>query len=375
MSRKVHARTRTGVVPFARVRRTAIDLFAGAGGATAGLREAGFDVIAAAENDPVAARSFAANHPGILLAGDVRVLEPVALRRLLGLRRGDLDLLKACPPCQGFSSLARGEIDAGRNDLVLDLYRFVRHLVPRAVLLENVPGLAKDERLETLLVGLRRLGYRHASYRVDARQFGVPQRRRRLIVVAVRGDVPAELPEDLTKALPDWFDTSPRTAGQALEGLAADLRSDDPQNRYRVSSPKVKARIAAVPLGGGRADLPEEHRLACHGRLARGGRPVKGQATSSYGRVKVGEAAPTMTTRCTTAACGAFVHPTEDRGLTLREAAAFQTFPHDYVFEGGYDAVERQIGNAVPVRMAQALGLTVRGLFGDVLAPRETYYP
>ncbi len=78
-----------------------------------------------------------------------------------------------------------------------------------------------------------------------------------------------------------------------------------------------------------------------------------------------------MTTRCTTAACGAFVHPTEDRGLTLREAAAFQTFPHDYVFEGGYDAVERQIGNAVPVRMAQGLGLTVRRLLGDVLASQE----
>jgi len=353
------------------VRPTAIDLFAGAGGATAGLRKAGFQVIAAAENDSAAAESYAANHPGVLLGGDVRLIEPGALGRFLGLSRGGLDLLKACPPCQGFSSLARGETDVQRNDLVLDLYRFVRQLVPRAVLLENVPGLAKDERLELLLAALGRLGYRHARYRVDARQFGVPQRRRRLIVVAVRGDVPAELPEALTDGLPDWFDTSPQTAGQALQELVANLHMDDPQNRYRTSSPKVRARIAAIPVGGRRADLPEEHRLACHGRLARGGRPVRGQATSSYGRVKAGEAAPTMTTRCTTAACGAFVHPTEDRGLTLREAAAFQTFPHDYVFEGGYDAVERQIGNAVPVRMAQGLGLTVRRLLGDVLASQE----
>lgn len=353
------------------MRRTAIDLFAGAGGATAGLREAGFDVIAAAENDPTAARSFAANHPGVLLAGDVRETEPGPLRRYLGLRRGDLDLLKACPPCQGFSSLARGETDADRNDLVLDVYRFVRHLAPRTVLLENVPGLEQNHRLKTLVAALGRLGYRSARYRVDAQQFGVPQRRRRLIVVAVRPDVPADLPKDLSDRLPDWFDASPRTAGEALLALTNCQRDDDPQDRHRRSSVEVRARIAAVPVGGGRADLPEEHRLACHGRLTRNGRPVKAQATSSYGRIKAGDVAPTMTTRCTTPACGAFVHPTEDRGLTLREAAAFQTFPPSYVFEGGYDAVERQIGNAVPVRMAYALGLAVLRLLGDEVLPRH----
>lgn len=342
--------------------RSAIDLYAGAGGATAGLRQAGFQVLAAAENDPLAAASYAANHSDVVLAGDVRDVEPGRLRRFVGLRVGDLDLLKACPPCQGFSSLARGEADEARNDLVLDVHRFVRHFAPKAVLLENVPGLARDDRLATLLEAMSRLGYRHRQYRVDAQDLGVPQRRKRLIVLAVRGDVASELPTTLTAVLPATFDAAPQTAGDALAELAGALLPDDPQNRHRNSSPAVRARIAAVPVGGRRSDLPEEHRLPCHDRLVRNGRPVRSQATSSYGRVRAGEPAPTMTTRCTTPACGAFVHPTEHRGLTLREAAAFQTFPPGYAFVGGYDAVERQIGNAVPVKMAHALGLVVASL-------------
>jgi len=227
------------------------------------------------------------------------------------------------------------------------------------VLLENVPGLGRDGRLGLLLAAMGRAGYDHRQYTVDARDFGVPQPRRRLIVVAVRRDASGGPPGDLLASLPASFDVTPRTAGQALAGLAAAAVSGDPQDRHRTSGPTVTARIAAVPVGGTRFDLPEEHRLACHGRLSRDGRPVSGQATSSYGRVRADAAAPTMTTRCTTPACGAFVHPTEHRGLTLREAATFQTFPPGYAFDGGYDAVERQIGNAVPVRMAHALGLAV----------------
>jgi len=345
-------RPRRGTV--ARV-RTAIDLFAGAGGATQGLRDAGFDVIAAAENDPRAAASFAANHPGVLLAGDVRQVEPWRLRLLLGLRTGELDLLKACPPCQGFSSLARGEVDGDRNDLVLDVDRFVRAFRPKVILLKNVPGLARDARLSALLASLTAVGYAHQQYTVDAQQFGVPQRRRRLIVIAVRCDIATNPPENLFDELPHGFDLTPRTAGQTLQRLAGVRSEHDPQDRHRKSSEKVLARIAAIPVGGTRFDLPLEYRLDCHARMTRNGREVKGQATASYGRVRADKPAPTMTTRCTTPACGAFVHPTENRGLTLREAAAFQTFPPDYVFEGGYDSVERQIGNAVPVRMAYAL--------------------
>jgi DNA (cytosine-5)-methyltransferase 1 len=342
--------------------RTAIDLFAGAGGATQGLRDAGFVVLSAAENDKDAAASFALNHPDVVMAGDVRDIVPDRLRRFLGLRRGELDLLKACPPCQGFSSLARGDVDTLRNDLVLDVFRFVHGLRPKVVVLENVPGLARDERLSRLLTAMEGLGYVHAMYDVDARNFGVPQRRRRLIVIAARRSIVHELPDGLEDAIPRHFDVTPRTAGQALEELGKHLAHDDPWNRYRKSNPTVAARIAAIPIGGNRFDLPDEHQLRCHTRLAESGGSQRRGATASYGRVRSGEAAPTMTTRCTTPACGSFVHPTEDRGLTLREAATFQTFPSTYQFQGGYDSVERQIGNAVPVRLATALGLAVRGI-------------
>lgn len=343
---------------------TAIDLFAGAGGATQGLRDAGFRVIAAAENDSAAAESYSLNHPGVVLEGDVRDVNPGRLGYFLGLRTGDLDLLKACPPCQGFSTLARGQVDEDRNDLVLDVSRFVEAWRPKVLLLENVPGLGRDTRLSSLLDDLRGLGYCSAIYKVDARDFGVPQRRRRLIVFSSR--LHQALPDDVRQLLPDDFDTSPRTAADALHWLERVRMPNDPLDWFRQSRPSVRARIAAVPINGTRFDLPPEHQLDCHRKLTDGGKTRGSQATSSYGRVRLEEAAPTMTTRCTTPSCGAFVHPTMNRGLTLREAATFQTFPASYGFAGGYDAIERQIGNAVPVRLAYALGLAARSLLHDM---------
>lgn len=339
---------------------TAVDLFAGAGGATAGLSQAGFEVLGAVENDLLAAASYEVNHHDVVLAArDIRQVDQHNLRRLLGLARGELDLLKACPPCQGFSSLASGEVDGDRNDLVLDVARFVTEFRPRTLLLENVPGLARDSRLTALTEALtQHMGYRFRTYLVQAADFGVPQRRRRLILLGAAPGLPNP-PARLEDALPAGFDRTPRTAGQALDELARVLPPGDPLDRARTSSAAVRARIEEIPINGTRFDLPEAHQLACHQALGRSGRRV---ATASYGRVRRDRPAPTMTTRCTTPSCGAFVHPEEHRGLTLREAAALQTFPPTYHFAGGYDSVERQIGNAVPVRLAHALGLAARSL-------------
>ncbi|MEU6905512.1 DNA cytosine methyltransferase [Streptomyces coeruleorubidus] len=331
---------------------SAVDLFAGAGGATRGLRDAGFAMLAAVENDLEAAETYRRNHPKVtLLAEDIRTVEPQALLAGTAVTPGELDLLKACPPCQGFSTLAKGLVDERRNDLVLDTFRFVEALRPRVVLLENVPGLARDRRLPQLHGLLAEAGYQLRTTTLDAAVFGVPQRRKRFIGFAVRGDIPFTFDGDLTELLPPSFRTTPRTAGHALAHLARHSRPDDPLNVYRKSSAAVGARIAAIPVGGNRFDLPEEHQLDCHKRLA------SRNAGSSYGRVKLDEPAPTMTTRCTTPACGTFIHPTENRGLTLREAATFQSFPVNYNFYGYYGSIERQIGNAVPVRMAKGLGL------------------
>ncbi len=316
--------------------------------------EAGFSVLGAVEIESDAAATHAKNHPGShLWETDIRALQASKVRKQLGLAPGELTLLKTCPPCQGFSSLASGKglTDHERNDLVLHTVRFVRALMPQAVLLENVPGLAKDARLQYVRDSLYSLGYVSMVYRFEASDFAVPQRRRRLIMLAVRGKR-RTLPDDIAEIIPDLRGSvSVRAAFSELEDT---YRAGDPLNRHRKNSDKVRRRIEAIPVGGGRLDLPEEHQLDCHKRVG------TKHATASYGRLKWDSPASTMTTRCTTPACGMFVHPEEHRGITLREAATLQTFPADYDFQGDYGSIERQIGNAVPVRMAHVLGTAVQ---------------
>lgn len=334
--------------------RTAADLFAGAGGTTQGLLQAGYVVLGAIENDAAAADTYGANHPDTYLdRRDVRKIQAPAFARKLGTQR--LDVLTACPPCQGFSTLGSSDPDDERNDLVMVVERFSLALSPRAILLENVPGIDADRRLALLE---RRLGERYAfrRYLVDAVDFGVPQRRRRSLVIFIERPVDdAVFPDDLCTLLPRSFDYSRRPARVAL-ALAPRPGTEDAVHRARRSTPKTLKRIRAMPLGGGRLDLPPSLRLDCHKRLG------TRSATSIYGRIDPSQPAPTMTTRCTTPSCGRFAHPSEDRGLTLREAALIQTFPANYKFEGRYGEVERQIGNAVPARMAEALGLVVARL-------------
>lgn len=344
------------------IRPTAIDLFAGAGGATAGLIQAGFNVIAAVENDSWAAQTYRANHGQVLLSEqDILEVDVKSLRTSVGLRLGDLDLLKACPPCQGFSSLGPNEDDDPRNELVRQVWRFVEEFEPSAVLMENVPALRHDERFLQLQRDLEARGYTTASYLVNAVDFGVPQSRRRLILLGVRGADRALMSKDLVDLLPPSFDRVRPEVGTVI-AQAGPLGGTDPVHRARSLRPETQARVESVPVGGTRFDIPEDKQLKCHRQLS------SRNATSSYGRIKADGIAPTMTTRCTTPACGTFIHPTEHRGLSLREAALIQTFAIDYKFEGTYGAIEQQIGNAVPVRMAYALGLVALSLLGQECA-------
>jgi DNA (cytosine-5)-methyltransferase 1 len=344
--------------------RTAIDLFAGAGGATEGLSEAGFRVIAAIESDPVAAESYRANHSSVeLVQQDIRSVNPAKLRNQLRLGQGRLTLLKACPPCQGYSSIGKGDPRDPRNDLIGEVWRFTREFSPRIVMMENVPGLRRDPRLARVVRQLRAVGYTARGYLVDAVSFGVPQRRRRVIIIAVR-DLQRSFPESLPDLLPNWFGAGGmKTAGDALAKAASVDPAEDRLHRPRISSPLVAQRLAALPVGGSRFDLPDTHRLDCHSKLR------YRNATASYGRVRADAPAPTMTTRCTTPACGQFVHPSEPRALTLREAATIQTFPLKYQFCGGVGQVEKQIGNAVPVRMAWGLAMCALSLIYPTRRP------
>ncbi|MEE9965099.1 MAG: DNA cytosine methyltransferase [Propionicimonas sp.] len=329
------------------MRPTAVDLFSGAGGATQGLIDAGFDVVGAVEFDATAAATYRLNHKSTQLwERDIRNVSAAEVKRELGLKTGDLTLLKACPPCQGFSTLAEGRIqgDDPRNDLVIHTVRFVRALRPRAVLVENVPGLSRDRRSTELLAALNRMGYNARAYYVNAVEFGVPQRRKRLIILALRGKR-TPLPQSLTTTDPE----TPVTVRDAFRQLEADTPANDPLGTHRILPEMVLRRVQAIPAGGNRHDLPEHLQLDCHKKLAA---DKKSGASGSYGRLRWDEPAPTMTTRCTTPACGSFLHPEEHRPITLREAAAIQTFPPDYKFAGTRSAIERQIGNAVPVLMA-----------------------
>jgi DNA (cytosine-5)-methyltransferase 1 len=228
-------------------------------------------------------------------------------------------------------------------------------LRPWAIALENVPGLASDRRLHALTA---QLGVRYAvkQYLIDAAEFGVPQHRKRVIVVAIDRSLEIELPDALSELLPPRFDTTPRSAWSALAAASRLTEAADEIHRARRSSSIVRRRIEAAPRGGGRADLPPELRLACHERLA------KAHATSIYGRMDPKAPSPTMTTRCTTPSCGRFIHPYKDRGITLREAALLQSFPINYKFKGTHESIERQIGNAVPVRLSHAIAEVVKAL-------------
>lgn len=337
------------VAPLA-VGRTAVDLFAGAGGVTTGLKAAGIAVGMAIEFDPTACATYRANHPEVhLVQEDIREVVPSTVLAKLGIFPGQLGLLTACAPCQGFSALGRRRSDDPRNDLVLDVLRFVAVLQPRMVAFENVPGLRRDPRFRVFVSSLRSLGYGVRERVVNAADFNVPQRRRRLVLLALYGGADEDVPI--------LESTSPVLDGRQqfswVEDAWSDLPqidTDDPLHQTPVHPPAVLSRIQAIPKeGGSRKDLPPELRLRCHEHLG-------SNAGSAYGRMRSRDVAPTITTRCVTPACGRFVHPNEDRAITLREAAALQTFPSRYLFSGGPMAIAAQIGNAVPVKLAEAIG-------------------
>ena len=343
---------------------TAIDLFAGAGGSTEGLKRAGFKVLGAVENNKWAIQTYKANHPSVKLwQDDILQVSPADMRTDLGLQTGELTLLLACPPCQSWSTLGSGDPDDPRNDLIEAVWPFVREFEPRCVILENVPGLSHDRRFRRFVRRLREQGYGVRPLIVNAIDFGVPQNRRRLVTLAVRGmsgrKLPGCLPMESGKSRPK----PSRVVFSRIERLRESGVADEIDVSRNLKDETV-ARVSAIPVGGSRSDLPEALQLECHKKLETG-------ASSPYGRIRLSEPGPTMTTRCTSPSCGRFVHPTEHRGLTLREAALFQTFPPNYEFKGTYGAIEAQIGNAVPVLMAKQLGrATLTILDPDFIACR-----
>jgi DNA (cytosine-5)-methyltransferase 1 len=335
---------------------TAIDLFAGAGGATAGLLLADCDVRLAVECDKDAAATYSANFPGVhLLPELIETYTPSYILEKAGLQRGSLGIISACPPCQGFSTLGKCDPDDARNDYVLMVGALVAELCPRALILENVPGLDRDPRSSRLKALLQSLGYGVKSWVSDATEFCVPQRRKRFALIAVSGLTNDEIADPRSNYRCSGWPRHPHTVREVLDAVGPPTERDRLHTARKLPA-AILDRVRAVPHdGGSRRDLPESLQLECHKRMS-----VHG-AGSVYGRMAWDEPAPTITTRCTTPACGRFLHPEEDRPITLCEAAAFQTFSADFRWKGGVMSIARQIGNAVPVRTAQLLALhTIR---------------
>jgi DNA (cytosine-5)-methyltransferase 1 len=308
---------------------------------TVGLKAAGFSVIGAVEIDPAAVGIYTTNHPEVhVFVADIRKLPARKVMNGLGLRRGELDLLAGCPPCQGFSTLTTlngaVEVNDPRNDLIRDYVRFVRVLRPRALLMENVPGLLRDARMVRALDELERLGYpvKAGTRVVDAADHAVPQRRRRMVMMSVEGrhvTHPQPCPTKLT--VRDVLAELPKA------GSSGDPVHDHRERRTR----KVSELIARIPKNGGsRMSLGSDMQLECH-RKTDGFYDI-------YGRMSWDRPAPTITSGCTNPSKGRFLHPEEDRAITLREAAILQGFPPDYRFDltSGKEALAAMIGNALP---------------------------
>lgn len=317
----------------------AVDLFCGAGGLTEGLRQAGYKVIGAVELDALACSTYRLNHRRVKLWEiDVTRLSGAAMMKALKLRPGELDLLAACPPCQGFSTMrtkngTRWNRDP-RNNLIFDVLRIVRSMKPMSVMLENVPGLAESRQYVAFRKGLESLGYRVKWDVLNAVDFAVPQRRRRLVLLASRlGE-----PEFAQNA------GSYRTVRQFIGNLPPPERSRDPLHNYLIRrSKKVEEIIRRIPRNGGsRLALGRSDQLPCHIR-SDGFKDV-------YGRMAWDKPAPTITGGCINPSKGRFLHPRAHRAITLREAALLQTFPKTYRFplDQGRYAVALLIGNALP---------------------------
>lgn len=330
---------------------TAIDLFSGCGGLTLGLKQAGFKVIGAVEIDSLSVETYTTNHREVVVwKTDIHTLKVTEVRRKLGLRKGELDLLAGCPPCQGFSTIRtlNGSmvVKDPRNDLVYEFIRFAKELKPKAVMMENVPGLATDNRITKLIRELKAFGY-DCEYDIpNAADYGVPQRRRRLILFGGRFGPIGFAPADPVR----------RTVRHAIGLLPPAGSSGDPLHDITERrSQRIMDLISMIPKNGGsRTDLGLKHQLDCH-KKCNGFKDI-------YGRMAWDDVAPTITGGCFNPSKGRFLHPEEDRAITLREAALLQSFPMDYFFSlrRGKASAAELIGNALPPEFIRRHSVNIR---------------
>ncbi len=334
---------------------TVVDLYSGCGGVTAALRAQRFKVVAAVDNDPLAAQTYRHNNKDThFYEMDICKVDPREIRtKHLG--RNDLDVLVVCSPCQPFSNQNRNRGTDDRSELILQATRFARVLNPKIIFFENVPGITRKE-TSTVLMKLRndlnQLGYSlNQPQTIDMADYGVPQRRRRCVLFATRPGYAMELPVPIAS---EGYRKTVRMAIGDLAPLRSGSRSKkDPLHFARKHQPIALKRMASIKKDGGdRFSLPAELELSCH--KGKTGYP------DVYGRMWWDRVAPTLTTGCTDITRGRYMHPMQNRAISLREAARLQTFPDTYTFAGNAGQIAMQIGNAVPPAFVEAVAPALR---------------
>ncbi|EHK2863129.1 DNA cytosine methyltransferase [Vibrio parahaemolyticus] len=382
----------------------AIDLFAGAGGFTCAAHDAEVEVIAAIEFDQAASNTYRKNfiereNRNIDLRagpidGDINNVDPRELRTSLKLKCRELDLILGGPPCQGFSThrIKNAGVNDPRNQLLLRYFEFVNEFKPKAFLVENVAGLLwkrHKDFFERFISLAESAGYviKFKSI-LNAKDYGVPQNRKRVFILGVRKDVDKKcnisFPPEQThfspssKRSPEWvaaasvFEKVPKelydkyweqffkyenkskwSYEETMQKLASlphgkPFKNNDPCNINMQPSPMMVQRFRDTPLNGSREDSGEQHRLKCHSNGYRGHKDV-------YGRMFIHVPSNTITTGCNNPSKGRFVHPWLNHGITLRHAARLQTFPEWFDFYGSSTDIAKQIGNAVPPLLGKIL--------------------
>ena len=337
-----------------------VDLFAGAGGFSLAARRAELTVRLAVELKKHAASTYRDNlckvEPKPYLAeGDIRGLDPVTLSRAAFADGQPCDLILGGPPCQGFSSHRLNDSGVGdaRNDLIHIYFDFVRAFSPAAFLMENVPGMLWPRHkpaLDRFYREGREAGYDvKAAVVLDARDYGVPQRRKRVFILGCRRDLNAAL---TWPPAPTHGSEGKRRENPALSSwvnckdVFGAAPENDPNDTHMSHTEELVRTFERTPPNGG-SRHQSGRTLKCHEEHD-GHKDV-------YGRINPDEPAPTMTTACINPSKGRFVHPTLHHGITVRQAARIQTFPDDFIFSGGLMAAGEQVGNAVPVALAQLL--------------------
>ena len=395
------ARRRSGKASNSKA-SVAFDLFAGAGGLSTGLEMAGFQVRFANEVSPVYSETLRQNHPGAIIAtGDIREVDAEEVLKQASISPGELDLLAGGPPCQGFSINApvRSTTD-GRNHLFLEYLRFVETCQPKLILIENVPGIISfngGETARAILERLRQLGYRATVRILYAPHFGVPQMRWRTIFWATRLDL------DPLLLVPE---PSHRATGRAnfttrLDGIELVIPNDLINKEATLPFTTVHDAIGdlpPIPNGGGAEETEyygpaasafqelmrgntkrlTNHQCAGLGKanlvrlphIPKGGswrdipfdllplgmkRARRSDHTKRYGRLHPEQLASTILTKCDPH-WGTYIHPEQDRVLSVREAARIQSFPDRVRFYGSLSDQYEQVGNAVPPLLARAIG-------------------